>query len=166
MAVYRERDPFLEVFRHEQEALLASIAKLASEEGRRGLDEVDSKLRALEAAEAQVLYPAGARVALRPETQRLIDDCRGNRAEQQHLLQTLVRTRRTHPLCKLRMLQLRELVQHHAEMLEAGLIPVLRSQLPRALYASLASAFAARTADAQRERSSRRVAAAVSRAAV
>ncbi|MBS1120180.1 MAG: hypothetical protein H6Q90_2408 [Deltaproteobacteria bacterium] len=146
MATYREHDVLLELLRREQSQLLESITQLGVGDSRLPLDEVGSRLRSLAAAEHEVLYPAFARVTLRPEAQRLLDDCRGHRTLQLDALAQLVRTRTTNRLWKIRALQLRELVQHHAEQQEAGLVPVLRSQLPRALYRSLAMAFAARHA--------------------
>jgi hypothetical protein len=151
MATYRERDLFLELLQREQGHLLGTITRLGTGDSRRPLDEIGSLLRSLTSTEHEVLYPAFSRVTMRPETQRLLDDCRGHREVQLDAFAALVRTRRTHRLWKIRSLQLRDLVQHHAEQQEVGLIPVLRSQLPRALYRALASTFAARHAQHLRD---------------
>ncbi len=147
MATFREHDPLLELLQSEHGRLLERLNRGLNADGdRHDLGEIRRLLRSLAVAEDEVFYPMFERVSLRPETQRLLDDCRDHRTQQLEALLTLSRTRRSHPLWKLRALQLRELVQSHAEQEETGLLPVLRSQLPRALYRSLASAFAARQA--------------------
>jgi hypothetical protein len=144
MTTYRERDPLTERILREHAGVLACINRVARGDApARELAGGREILRALAAAEAHVLYPAFGRVALRLETERLLEDNRDNRARQLETLDALVH-KRSPRLRRLKAVELADQIQHHGLQLATLLIPVLRSQLPRTLYGALANAFTAR----------------------
>jgi len=130
----------------EEARAIECIADLAASTGSaraHALAEARHILTALADAEAAVLVPAFVRARLRPETQRLLEDSRGDRAEQLAALDELAarRGRRTQ---KIAALQLADLIKRSGEALTTLLVPVLSSQLPRPLYRSIVHAFVAR----------------------
>jgi hypothetical protein len=143
MAAQREQDPLVALLDREHRRVLDSVDRFAREGGASVLAHARQILRALAEAETHVLYPAFGRVSLRPETQRLLDDNRDSRTRQLVMLDALAR-RRAIPLRKLAQAELTESLEHHALQHGTLLIPVLASQLPRALYRSLGHAFRAR----------------------
>lgn len=143
----RDHDPLLEALELVHGQAYARINRVAAgEEGKRALDAVAAQLRSLAAAEASILYPAFSRVTLRPETRALLDDSRDHRDVQLAGIDELARTKRSH-LRKLRALRLCALIESDAQRHAAQLIPVLRCQLPRVMYAAIGRAFAARVAE-------------------
>jgi hypothetical protein len=114
--------------------------RFASCDGAGNISEARRILRALGDAETNVLYPAFSRVSLRPETQRLLDDSRDNRAEQLAAVDVLAHKRAAR-LRKLAALELCDRIKHHGAQHVSLLIPVLASQLPRLLYRSIVQAF-------------------------
>lgn len=143
MGTYREQDPLAAFLIGQQTRVVEGVLELASGAGAGRANETRHILRALGDAETNVLYPAFSRVSLRPETQRLLDDCRGNRAEQISLLDVLAHKRAVR-LRKLAAVELCDRINHHGEQHVSLLIPVLASQLPRPLYRSIVHAFTAR----------------------
>jgi hypothetical protein len=147
MGIYRERDPLTERILREHAGVLACINRVARGDApARELGAGRQILHALAVAEAAVLYPAFGRVALRLETERLLEDNRDNRARQLETLDVLVH-KRSPRLRRLKGVELADQIQHHGLQLATMLIPVLRSQLPRTLYGALANAFSARYLD-------------------
>ena len=144
MGTYRERDPLTELILREHVSVLECINRVARGDApARELTAARQILQGLAAAEASVLYPAFGRVTLRLDTERLLDDCRDNRARQEETLDVLMH-KRSPRLRRLKAVELCDQVQHHGVQLVTMLIPVLRSQLPRTLYGAVANAFAAR----------------------
>lgn len=144
MGTYRERDPLSELILREHASVLERINRVARGDApARELGAARQILRALAVAEAAVLYPAFGRVTLRLETERLLDDCRDNRARQEETLDAFMH-KRSPRLRRLKAVELGDQIQHHGYQLVTMLIPVLRSQLPRTLYGAVANAFAAR----------------------
>lgn len=147
MGIYRERDPLTELILREHASVLECINRVARGDApARELASARRILQGLAAAEASVLYPAFGRVTLRLEAERLLDDCRDNRARQQETLDALMH-KRSPRLRRLKAVELCDQVQHHGVQLVTLLMPVLRSQLPRTLYGAVANAFAARYLD-------------------
>lgn len=148
MGTFRQLDPFLAFLICEQARVLEHVNSLASGTGAsraHATAEAKRILTALADAEAAVLVPAFSRVRLRPETQALLDDSRGERAEQLAALEQLARKRAVTGK-KLAALQLGELVKSYSEQLVTLLVPVLASQMPRAMYRAMAQAFMTRYA--------------------
>ena len=143
MGTYREPDALSVLLLREQTRVLESLQQFGSGAGAGALAEARRILRALEDAETNVLYPAFSRVSLRPETQRLLDDCRGARAQQLEGIDALAHKRAAR-LRKLAMVELCDLIQHHGKQHVALLVPVLASQMPRPLHRSIVHAFTAR----------------------
>ena len=143
MDTHREQDALATLLVREQTRALDSIKQFASGEGASALSEARRVLRALGDAEEGVLYPAFSRVSLRPETQRLLDDSRGARAQQLAALDVLAHKRAAR-LRKLAAVELCDLIEHHGVQHVSLLIPVLASQLPRPLYRSIVQTFIAR----------------------
>ena len=164
MGTYREQDPLAELLIEEQTRVLDSILRFASGEGAGAIGEARRILRALGDAETNVLYPAFSRVSLRPETQRLLDDSRGNRDEHLAALDVLAHKRASR-LRKLAAVELCDRIKHHGVQHVSLLVPVLASQMPRPLYRSIVQAFKTRfegeLAHAARTREPRRQRAAV-----
>ncbi len=143
--MYRERDPLLELWKHEHDQMLQRIQRVADgDEGKPTLQAIAVQLRSLADAKDGVLAPAFAKVSLALDAQRLLEDCRDDLAILQRALDALARALRSPTLRKLRALQLGDLVRAQAERYGERLIPVLQSQLSRPLYRALASAFIAR----------------------
>jgi len=142
MGMYREQDPLAAFIKREQSRVLERLMQFADGEGRGVLADARDVLRALAAVETEVLYPAFSRVRLRLETERLLDDSRGDRAEQLAGLDVLAHKRAARSR-KLAAVKLIDLIKHHDEQLTTLLIPVLASQLPRPLYHSIVHAFIA-----------------------
>lgn len=147
MATFRGRDPLAEVFERERAHVLARIDRVINGEPNRALDGLATELTRLAKVETEVLYPAFSQVHLRPETQSLLDDIVDHRGAHHSALQELLRTRRGHPLRKIRALQLRDLVSHDATVHLTQLLPVLRSQMPPPRYQALTNAVEARLAE-------------------
>jgi hypothetical protein len=143
MATYREQDPLAGLLIAQQTRVIECLLRFASGDGAAAISEARRILAALGDAETNVLYPAFSRVALRSETQRLLDDSRGNREEQLEALD-VVAHKRAARLRKLAALELCDRIKHHGEQHISLLIPVLASQLPRAMYRAIVSAFSAR----------------------
>ena len=141
MGTYREQDPLASLMNREQARVLACLDTFATGGKSAALTEARRILRALGDAESEVLYPAFSRVRLRPEAQHLLDDSRGNRAEQLAVLDT-VGQRRAPRLRKLATVQLASLINDHATRSLSVLIPILASQLARPLYRCIVQAFA------------------------
>jgi hypothetical protein len=142
MGTYREQDPLAVFLTAEQNRLLDCIKQFANGEGAARITEARRIIRALAAAEASVLYPAFSRARLQLETDRLLEDSRGNRAQHLAALDALARKRAV-PLRKLAAVQLCDLIAHHGEQHTSLLLPVLASQLPRPVYRSLSHQFMA-----------------------
>lgn len=145
MGTYREQDPLAVFLTAEQNRLLDSIKQFANGDGAAHITEARRIIRALAEAEANVLYPAFSRVRLALETERLLEDSRGNRAQQLAALDVLARKRAV-PLRKLAAVELCDLIAHQGEQHTSLLIPVLASQLPRPVYRSMGHQFMARVA--------------------
>lgn len=143
MGTYRAPDPLAVFLAAEQNRLLDCIKQFANGEGAARITEARRIIRALGEAETNVLYPAFSRVRLQLETERLLDDSRGNRAQHLGALDALARKRAV-PLRKLAAVQLCDLIAHHGEQHTSLLVPVLASQLPRPVYRSLSHQFIAR----------------------
>lgn len=143
MGTYREQDPLAALLAAQQTRVLECLMSFATGDGAGRLAEARRILRALADAETNVLYPAFSRVNVRPETQRLLDDSRGNRAQQLEALDGLAH-KRAPRLRKLAVLELCDLIKHHGMQHISLLVPVLASQLPRPLYRSIVQAFTAR----------------------
>ena len=143
MGTYREQDPLVEFMQAKHEGVLTSIRRvLAGEAPIRTLADERTLIEALAVAEATVLQPTFARVALRPDMARLLEDCQEDRVAQLAVLDALLHSRSVR-IRKLRAAELIDLVQQHDERFAVLLLPVLRSQLPRTFYRALANAFAA-----------------------
>ena len=140
MGTYREQDPLAAFLMGQHRRVLDCLRQYANGEGASQLTEARTILRALDEAETSVLFPAFSRVQLRLETERLLEDSRGNRAEQLALLDVLAHKRAARSR-KLAAVELYDLIEHHAEQEITLLIPVLASQLPRALYRSIVHVF-------------------------
>lgn len=145
MDTYREQDPLAVFLTGEQTRLLDCIKQFANGEGAARITEARRIIRALGEAEANVLYPAFSKVRLQLETERLLEDSRGNRAQQLERLDALARKRAV-PLRKLAAVELCDLIAHHGQQHTSLLIPVLASQLPRPVYRSMAHQLMARVA--------------------
>ncbi len=143
MGTYREQDPLVTHLVREEARVLECISGFASGEGAVRLAEARRIIRALGDAEAAVLYPAFSRVAQRLETERLLEDSRSNRVQQLEMLDVLAH-KRAPRLRKLKAVELCDLLRHHGEQHTTLLVPVLASQLPRALYRSIVGAFMTR----------------------
>jgi hypothetical protein len=143
MGTYREQDPLAVFLMSQQTRLLECLKQFANGEGATRIAEARRILIALGEAETAVLYPAFSRVRLHFETERLLEDSRGNRAQQLAAVDALAR-KRAAPLRKLAAVELCDLIAHHGEQHTSLLIPVLASQLPRPVYRSLTHAFVAR----------------------
>jgi hypothetical protein len=143
MGTYREQDPLAVFWTGEQNRLLDCIKQFANGEGAARITEARGIIRALADAEAEVMYPAFSRVRLPLETERLLEDSRGNRAQHLEALDALAR-KRAAPLRKLAAVQLCDLIAHHGEQHTSLLMPVLASQLPRPVYRALSHQFMAR----------------------
>src|SRR4051812_5417981 len=143
--MYLGDDPLSELLERVHARVLESIKRVADgDEGKRTVDEVKGVLEALATAEAEVLYPAFGGIALPPETERFLEDCRDHRLAQLAALGALARSLRTPRLRKLRAVELTNLIIVDANQHRDQLIPVLRSRFARARYAALARAFAVR----------------------
>ncbi len=143
MGTYREHDPLVEFMQEKHAGVLDCIRRVVTGDAPvRELGNERELIQALAAAEASVLRPSFERVALRPDTRRLLDDCEGDRAAQIAALDCVMRSRSPR-IRKLKALELSDLVQAHDERYVNLLVPVLRSQLPRTFYRALANAFAA-----------------------
>jgi hypothetical protein len=147
MGLNREQDPLAALLTREHARVLECLMRFAKGDGAVVTAEARRVLSALHHAETNVLYPAFSRVSLRPETARLLEDCRGGRAQQLAALAALAH-KRAGRLRKLAAVQLGDLVQHHGQQHISLLIPVLASCLPRLLYRSIVQAFAACYQDA------------------
>jgi hypothetical protein len=143
MSAYREQDPLVALLQREHQRILDGVDGFVREGGASAISHARHILLALADAEAHVLYPAFTRVSLRPETQRLLDDSRDSRARQLAVLAVLAR-RRAPRLRKVAQAELAERLEHHVVQHGSLLIPVLASQLPRALHRSLGQAFLTR----------------------
>jgi hypothetical protein len=143
MGTYREQDPLAVFLTGEQNRLLDCLKRFANGEGAACITEARRIIQALGEAEASVLYPAFSRVRLHFETERLLDDSRGNRAQQLAALDALSRKRAV-PLRKLAAVELCDLIAHHGEQHTSLLIPVLASQMPRPAYRAMSHQFMAR----------------------
>lgn len=143
MGTFSEPDPLADFFTRERTRVLQCLTRYADGEGAAALGEARDILRALDDAETHVLYPAFSLVTLRPETQRLLDDSRGARAEQLAALDALAHKRAVR-LRKLGAVALSDEIQHHARQQISQMLPVLSSQLPRVRYRSIVSAFTSR----------------------
>lgn len=143
MSTFREIDPLV-VFLEAEESRVLELIVRASEPASRqraaALDEARRILMGLAEAETEVLHAAFSRVKLRPETQALLDDSRGARAEQLAGLECLGK-RRGQMLRKLAAVELSDMVRSHGERLGTLLVPVLSSQLPRPVHRALTQAF-------------------------
>ena len=145
----RVADPLLDTLDRVHASMLLQVqAVVAGEVDKRALDAVGAQLRALAAAEKDVLYPAAQKIALRFETRQFLDDAREYRAAQLDALAELTRTRRSARLFAQRAQYLCELVVRDAAQFAIQLIAVLRSQLPRAFYGAIARAFVMRLSSA------------------
>jgi hypothetical protein len=143
MGTYREQDALATLLVREQSRVLDCIKRFASGDGAGVLAEARRVLHALGDVEEGVLYPAFTRVSLRPETQRLLDDSRGTRAQQLAALDVLAHKRAAR-LRKLAAVALCDAIEHHGAQHVSRLIPVLASQLPRPLYRSIVQTFISR----------------------
>lgn len=143
MGTYREQDPLTAHLSAQQSRVLDCLRRFADGEGAANISEARRILQALADAETNILYPAFTRVAVKPETQALLDDSRGNRAQHLEGLDALAH-KRSPRLRKLAAVALTDLIDHHGKQHAALLIPVLASQLPRPLYHSIVHAFVAR----------------------
>jgi hypothetical protein len=143
MGAYREEDPLAILLAAEQMRVVECVLQFATVGGAGHIAEARRILRALGDAETNVLYPAFSRVALRPETERLLEDCRGNRAQQLAALD-VVAHKRAPRLRKLAALEVCDQINHHGIQHVSLLVPVLSSQLPRPLYRSICQAFKTR----------------------
>jgi hypothetical protein len=143
MGTYRDHDPLAAFLTEQQSHVLDCIMQFASGEGAARLTEARRRLHALAEAEAEVLYPAFSRVNLKLESEHLLEDSRGNRAEQMAALDVLAH-KRAPRLRKLAAVELCDRIHHHGVQHASQLIPVLASQLPRPLYRSIVAAFTAR----------------------
>lgn len=140
MGTYREQDPLAAFLMGQHRRVLDCLRQFANGEGASQISEARRILHALDDAETNVLFPAFSRVSLRLETERLLEDSRGNRAEQLALLDALAHKRAPRSR-KLAAVELFDLIEHHAEQQITLLVPVLASQLPRPLYRSIVHAF-------------------------
>lgn len=141
----RVADPLLDTLDRVHASVLLRLQAVATGEAtKRALDDVGAQLRALAAAESQVLYPAAEKMSLRLETRQFLADSRDYRAAQLEALEALAKTRRSPRLFAQRVQQLCDLVIRDAAQSAIQLIAVMRSQLPRALYAAVSRAFVAR----------------------
>ena len=141
MGTHREHDPLVEFLQDKHEHVLESIRRvLAGAAPVHGLVDIRKVIDALGVAETAVLQPAFERVTLREDSRQLLADYQDNRALQRAALDGLLRSRSAR-IRKLRAAELIDLVQQHTERYVELLIPVLRSQLPRAFYRALANAF-------------------------
>ena len=145
MGTYRQPDPFLTFLMREEARVLECLHALATAGVARAAPLASARrcLRTLADAEATVLRPAFTRVRLAPETQALLDDSRGDIDEQLAQLAQLGRKRALTGQ-KIAALQLADAIKRHGLQLVTQLVPVLASQLPRAMYRSIANAFMAR----------------------
>jgi hypothetical protein len=143
MGTYREQDPLATFLMSQQSRVLDCLKGFANGEGAACITEARRILRALGEVETAVLYPAFSRVRLHFETERLLEDSRGNRAQHLAALDALSR-KRAAPLRKLAAVELCDLIAHHGEQHTSLLIPVLASQLPRPVYRAMAHTFVAR----------------------
>ena len=145
----RVADPLLDTLDRVHASMLLRVqAVITGEADKRALDEVAAQLRALAAAEKDVLYPAAEKIALRLETRQFLDDSRDYRAAQLEALEALARTRRSPRLFAERARQLCDLVVRDAAQSAVQLIAVLRSKLPRPFYCALARAFVSHLGEA------------------
>jgi hypothetical protein len=143
MGTYREQDPLTAHLSAQQTRVLDCLRRFADGEGAANISEARRILTALAEAERDILYPAFTRVAVKPETQALLDDSRGNRAQHLEGLDALAH-KRAPRLRKLAAVALSDLIDHHGKQHASLLIPVLASQLPRPLYRSIVHTFVAR----------------------
>jgi len=143
MATFREPDALSNLLMREQARVLDSLQDFSSGAGASALAEARRVLHALADVETNVLYPVFSRVHLRPETERLLDDCRDARAQQLAAVDALAH-KRSPRLRKLAMVELADVIQHHGQQVVSLLVPVLSSQLPRPMYRSIVHAFTAR----------------------
>ena len=143
MGTYREQDPLAAHLSAQQANVLDCLMRYANGEGAANISEARRLITALADAEREVLYPAFTRVSLKPETERLLDDSRGNRAQQLEALDALAH-KRSPRLRKLAAVALSDTIDHHGKQHTSLLIPVLASQLPRPLYRSIVHTFIAR----------------------
>jgi len=140
MGMYREPDPLADLLMREHARVLQCLTRFADGEGAAALAEAREVVQALAEAEVNVLYPAFSLVSPRPETQRLLDDSRGARADQLAALHALAHKRAAR-VRKVGAVALSDTLQRHAQEHIALLIPVLSSQMPRVRYRSIVSAF-------------------------
>lgn len=153
--MYIERDPIQERLQRADRRLIMLLTHLVTSEPgavKPTLDEVRAAIHARSEAEAELLFPALARLPLRADIQCLLDDCRTTHEAQARALVALQRTRRKHPLWKLRALALRDLVAGHRAHVGSVLVPTLRSHLPQALYRSIVGTYAEKCLDVRRSR--------------
>ncbi|NVB82439.1 MAG: hypothetical protein HOV81_28930 [Kofleriaceae bacterium] len=141
MAWHGEHNALVALLEREHARVLACLKDYAIGGVAHVLADAGHVLRALAAAETQILFPAFTRVTLRHDLQRLLDDARGRRAEQLTALDRL-RSKRAPALRKLAALQLADGISEHGKELTHQLVPVLASQLPRPMYRSIVNAFA------------------------
>lgn len=136
-------DPLIDTLDRVHASILIRVqAVAAGEADKRTFDVVGAQLRALAAAERDVLYPLAEKNSLRFETRQFLSDYRDHRAEQIAALEVLAATTRRSPrLFVQRARQLCELVVRDAAQFAIQVIAVLRSKLPRPLYAALGRAF-------------------------
>ncbi len=146
MGTFREPDALSNLLMREQARVLESLQAFASGDGAPALAEARRVLHALEDVETNVLYPVFSRVHMRPETERLLDDCRDARAQQLAAVDALAH-KRSPRLRKLAMVELADLIAHHGQQVVSLLVPVLSSQLPRAMYRAIVHTFTARYED-------------------
>ena len=143
MGTYREQDPLAVFLVGQQSRVLDCLKQFANGEGAACITEARRILRALGEVEAAVLYRRFLACGLHFETERLLEDSRGNRAQHLAALDALAR-KRAAPLRKLAAVELCDLIAHHGEQHTSLLIPVLASQLPRPMYRALAHTFVSR----------------------
>jgi len=143
MGAFREEDPLATLLAAEQMRVVECVLQFAAGDRAGHIAEARRIVRALGDAETNVLYPAFSRVSVRPETERLLDDSRDNRAQQLAALDVLAH-KRSPRLRKLAAVELCDQINHHGIQHVSLLIPVLSSQLPRPLYRSICQAFKTR----------------------
>lgn len=137
----RVADPLLDTLDRVHASMLLRVqAVVSGEADKRALETVAAQLRALAAAEKEVLYPAAEKISLRLETRQFIEDSRDYRLAQIEAVEALAQTRRSRLFAE-RARQLCDLVVRDAAQSAIQLIAVLRSKLPRPFYCALARAF-------------------------
>jgi hypothetical protein len=143
MATVREPDPLATFLVAQQKCVLECLTAFVRGEGAGRLSRMRTLIRALGEAEAEVLYPALARLPLPAELALLLADSRDSRARQLDAIDALAHKRGPR-LRKLAGLELTDQIQHHFQQHVSELVPALASRSPRVVYRAIAARFAAR----------------------